>query len=258
MNLPASNKIIGVIFLMVLTLGCDLDSGQNKPNATLIRDDNGKIVAGELTRYFKNGKVASIMNFKDGKLDGKAVKYYDDGVTMRSELIYAAGRLAGVQKRFYKSGALYKEEMYLDGKRNGLTKKYREGGMLMTEAIFRNGFASTDMKEYLTNGKLKKKYPLIIIEEDDQLARNGTYELNIFLSDKTQKVEFYLGQLEEGKYFHSGLERQHNIEDGVLTFTIRLSRGEIASGQYDIVAKVITRLNNVYLISRQHQVKIRY
>ena len=39
---------------------------------------------------------------KKKKLEGKAVKYYEDGLTVRSELNYSAGLLEGLQKRYYK------------------------------------------------------------------------------------------------------------------------------------------------------------
>jgi len=251
-------KIVILFFGLGLTSSCDLEPAQSAPNANIILDQDGKIIEGEYTRYYESGKVASVMNFKDKKLEGKAVKYYEDGLTVRSELNYSAGLLEGLQKRYYKSGALYKEETYAENKRNGITKKYREGGALMSEAMFRNGFAGTDLKEYLTNGKLKKIYPEIVIEEEDNLRGDGTYKIKVFLSDKSQKVEFYLGELDDGMYLNDIMQRQYSQDDGVLTFTIILERGQIAQGEYDIIAKVITRLNNVYVTTRKHSIRVSY
>jgi len=251
-------KNILLFYCLIVISGCDLEPSQSEPNANIIRDKEGKIIEGEYTRYSKSGKVASVMNFKNKKLEGWAVKYYEDGVSKRSELNYSVGLLEGVQKRYYKSGALYKEEMYAGDKRNGITKKYREGGELMSEAMFKDGFPGTDLKEYLTNGKLKKIYPEIVIEEEDNLRENGTYNIKVFLSDKSQKVEFYLGELDEGNYLNDNMQRQYSQDDGVLTFTIYLERGQIANGEYNIIAKVITRLNNVYVITRKHAIRIRF
>jgi MORN repeat protein len=242
--------------LIVLLYSCELDTGQSDPNANLVLDKDGKIVEGEYTRFFDDGKVAAIMTFKDRKLDGKAVKFYEDGRTKRSELNYSGGKLEGVQKRFYKSGAIYKEEMYVDDKRNGLTKKYREKGNLMSEAIFKNGFPGTNLKEYLTDGRLKKKYPKIVIEED-QFVSKGTYTIRIFLSDKSQKVEFYLGQLDKDGYINDELKRQYNVVDNVLTYSVYLHPGEYVKDEINVVAKVITRLNNVYIITRNHTITIK-
>ena len=258
MKVITREKITGLFFLIIIAHGCDLGADQSAPNANLIRDKEGKIIEGEFSQYFEDGKLAAVMNFKDKKLDGRAVKYYKDGVTKRSELNYSAGQLEGIQRRYYKSGALYKEELYVGDRRNGITKKYWEGGELMSEAAFKNGFAGANLKEYLTNGKLKKKYPEIVIKEENQLVLNGTYKLKIFLSDKSQKVEFYLGELEDGIYLNDEIDRQYNIDDGVLTYTIILKSGQIAKGEYNIIAKVITRLNNVYITTRKHSVVIKY
>ena len=258
MKLTFNLKNVILIYCLAGFSGCDFEPNDSAPNANIIRDQDGKIIAGEYTRYAKSGKVLSVMNFKNRKLEGRAVKFYKDGITKRSELNYSVGRLEGIQKRFYKSGALYKEEMYVGGKRNGITKKYREGGNLMSEAMFRDGFAGTDLKEYLTNGKLKKIYPVIVIEEEDNLAKNGTYKVKVFLSDKSQKVEFYLGELDDGMYLNDNMLRQYTEDDGVLIFAIYLEKGEIAVGEYDIIAKVITRLNNVYITTRKHALRIKY
>jgi hypothetical protein len=251
-------KIVTLIFWVLVIQGCELESTQSDANANIIRDEEGKIIEGELIQYYKTGKVAAVMNFKDKKLDGKAVKYYKDGITKRSELNYSNALLEGIQKRYYKSGALYKAEMYVGDKRNGITKKYWEGGGLMSEATFSNGFAGTNLKEYLTNGKLKTKYPRIVIEEKDQLVLNGTYKLKVFLSDNSSKVEFYLGKLAEGIYLNDEILRQYSADSGVLTFTISLKPGEIATVEYNIIAKVITRLNNVYIATTKHTVAIKY
>lgn len=258
MNALVKINIATLLFSVAIIHGCEIESTQSSPNANIIRDKEGKIIEGELTQYFKSGKIAAVMNFKAKKLDGKAVKYFEDGVTKRSELNYSAGLLVGNQRRYYESGALYKEEMYVGDKRNGITKKYREGGNLMSEATFKDGFAGANLKEYLTNGKLKTKYPKIVIEELDQLAFNGSYQLKVFLSDNSAKVKFYIGKLDEGIYLSDEIMPQYATDDGILNFTINLERGEIAKGEYNIIAKVITRLNNVYITTRKHTVEIKY
>jgi MORN repeat protein len=251
-------KLKLLIVFIVISQGCDLKTTQSDPNDNLIRDKDGKIIEGEYTQYFDDGKVAAVMHFKNKKLDGKAVKYYKDGITKRSELNYTAGKLAGIQKRYYKSGALYKEEIYVDDKRNGITKKYRESGKLMSESTFKNGFAGANLREYLTNGKLKKRYPEIVIEANDQIKLNGTYTLKIFLSDKTKNVEFYIGKLDEGIYLNDHLDQQYNINDGILTYKYHLRPGEFISYDIHIIAKVITRLNNVYVTTKKYPLRIEY
>ena len=226
--------------------------------SNIVKDSEGKVVSGEVTQYSKSGKLAAIVNVTDYKLNGPARKYYEDGETLRSELNYKMGKLDGLQKRYYESGGLYKEEMYSNGKRDGLIKKYRESGMLMTEAIYKNGEPGTELKEYLTDGSLKKKYPSIVIDEVDNLRLNGTYQLNVYMSDKAKKVDYYFGELEEGKYFSKNLKKQYNVTDGVLKLVFYLKPGDFMMEDINIVARMPTRLNNAFITSRRHRIGIEF
>jgi len=247
-----------LLLLIIFIQSCEPGSSIKEPESNIVKDNEGKIVSGEVTKYSQGGKVAAVMNFKNYKLDGKAVKYYKDGITKRSELNYRIGSLEGVQKRFYQSGALYKEEMYAEDKRHGLTKKFRESGQLMSEAYFKHGFAGANLTEYLTDGTLKKKYPKIVIEEEYRLELDGSVRLKVYLSDKSKKVKFYLGALDEGKFLNDNLDEQFTSKKGVTTFTIYLKPGETAKGEYHLVARVITRLNNVYVTTKKHKISVRF
>ena len=246
------------LIVLIILPGCEQPTAADNGPAKLIKDKDGRIIEGEYKKYNAKGKLAAVMHFKDKVLHGPATKYYADGKTVRSELNYEQGQLQGIQKRYYESGKLYKEEMFVNGKRHGLTKKYRESGMLMTEAMYKNGFAGTDLKEYLTNGKLKKKYPKIIVKEEDRLTLNGTYTVKVYLSDKSKKVKYYLGKLDEGKFLHDKLEQQHNVNQGILTYTFHLRPGEFLMQELDIVARVPTRLNNTFVTTRKYRLGIEF
>jgi antitoxin component YwqK of YwqJK toxin-antitoxin module len=173
---------------------------------------------------------------------------------MRSELVYKEGKLDGMQKRYYESGALYKEEPYVKGKRHGLVKKYRESGKLMTEVDYKNGQPGTILKEYLTDGRLKTKYPKIVVEEIDNLSSSGEYTVRVTMSDGTKNVKYYLGELDDGVYFSDFLKEHHDVKDGVLELKAYLKRGEKLNQEINIVARMPTRLNNAFITS--HRIRI--
>jgi len=252
-----SNTIKFVVFALAIVViqGCVTEA--DKPNTNIILDDDGKIISGDFTKFWDNGNISAEMTFKDKKLHGRAVKYYKDG-KKRSEQKYINGKLEGIQKRYYTSGALYKEETYVNGKRHGLTSKFREGGLLMTEAIYKNGFPGTELKEYLTDGTIKKIYPEIVVIEEESLRKNGTLKITVFLSDKSKKVRFYLGKLDEGKFLHKGLAEQHGIKNGVLSYTFSMKPGDILEHQFDFIARTPTKLNNSFITTRSYKVKIRF
>ncbi len=240
--------------LLLLVLACEPQTAKEPATSKVVRDDKGRIIEGPLKVFYPSGKLKGEVNYKNGKLHGRAVKYYEDGTTIKSELHYEQGKLHGLQKRYYKTGALYKTENFNMGVRDGEVKKYRRNGRLMTETLYRNGYPGIYLKEYLTNGKLKKKYPSIKVKTLDRLAENGTYTLRFYLSDNSKKVTFYQGKLHDG-YLHKGLQELPAV-NGVLDYEIKLEPGQAARGELYLVAKVVTRLNNVYITTAHHKLAV--
>lgn len=253
------NKLSLLLICFLFLNGCDIPIDDGGPNSNLVKDKDGKIIAGELTKFSPSGRVAAVLNLKDGKLDGAARKYYEDGVTIRSELFYVKGKLEGMQKRYYKSGALYKEEIYKNGKRDGMVRKYRESGKLMSTATYKNGYPGKDLVEYLTDGRVKKKYPKLIIKEEDRLRINGTYKLRIYLSDHAKKVDYYIGELTDGTYLSNKLQKQNTVNaKGELVLSFYLQPGNYVMKEINIIAKTATRLNNSFITSRRYRIAIEY
>ena len=86
-----------ILSFVLFQIACGDETSSNEGN--IIRDDEGKIVSGEIKKYTVSGKLESVFNVANYKLNGPATKYYEDGVTPRSELIYKDGKLEGLQKR---------------------------------------------------------------------------------------------------------------------------------------------------------------
>jgi len=71
MRLFNKMKVLLPFLIIGINSGCDLVPKEKIPNSDLILDSQGKIIEGELTRFFDDGKIAAVVNFKDKKLDGK-------------------------------------------------------------------------------------------------------------------------------------------------------------------------------------------
>jgi antitoxin component YwqK of YwqJK toxin-antitoxin module len=52
---------------------------------------------------------------------------------------YKNGKLEGIRKVYYRSGALAEETSYVNGVKNGLYKNYAENGVIIEESIYKNG-----------------------------------------------------------------------------------------------------------------------
>ncbi len=174
------------------------DHGNETGTFTYFADAKGKVVMA--TREFSENGSVSYTIFYDPKKnvvsEGKTVdrqnegewKYYHEAskdiMTIEN---YSKGKLTGVRKVFYKSGAIAEETSYQNGIKNGPSKVYTEKGIVMEESNFKNGkydgmaiFRNPDGKiaskgpfvqgekkgvwEFYENGKLKKKETLPIVK----------------------------------------------------------------------------------------------
>jgi len=66
--------------------------------------------------YGSSAKPISSSNYVNGQLEGKVVKYYDDGTTLKEESNYKNGKLDGVAKYYDQEGNVKLEYTYKNGK----------------------------------------------------------------------------------------------------------------------------------------------
>lgn len=158
---------------------------------------------GLVVSHRKDGKVMSEINMKDGNMHGLC-KYYFPSGNIHTEYLYDNGKLHGELKQYYENGQPYKVVPYTQGKIDGIEKTYKSDGKLLAEVPYKDGQPGIGVKEYGSKG-LFKNNPTIVVEEIDHMLRNNEYILKIYLSDKSTNVEFYLGELTEGKYLNEKL-----------------------------------------------------
>ena len=92
-------------------------------------------------------------NFQNGKLEGISKEYYGSGA-LQSEANYKNGKKEGIEKFYYESGALQEERNYKNDKKEGISKMYYESGALKSEGNFKNGKLEGILKGYDENGNL--------------------------------------------------------------------------------------------------------
>jgi len=100
----------------------------NKSDAVMTIEhynDNGQL-NGEKVIYFKNGKEAEKMTYKDGKIDGVANWYSESGQLLRTSA-YVNGELHGQSKYYDASGNITAEGVYQRDRKHGIWKFYENG-----------------------------------------------------------------------------------------------------------------------------------
>jgi len=90
------------------------------------------------TKYYKNGKVRSVTNYKDGKREGVSKSYFQSG-SIEQEVMWAADKLNGQHKIHYADGQLKQEATFVNGIRDGLIRTFYESGELWIEEDYDYG-----------------------------------------------------------------------------------------------------------------------
>ena len=75
--------------------------------------------------------------FKNGKINGIAKRYYESGA-LEGEHPHINGKENGIAKVYYESGALEGEHPYINDKMNGVVKIYYENGKLAGTSTYKN------------------------------------------------------------------------------------------------------------------------
>ena len=236
------NLVVSLFLLAIITSGCQFFGGGKQaekevknPDGTFIKkthfnnDPNSPVEwelslkvneAGETvrhglnTRYSKTGKVYERINYVDNKKHGERLTYHT-------------------------TGKVWKEQNYVNGNLHGDCKRYDRQGKLTAEYNYANGLVGVGLKEY-TNLGVERKQPQLKIERIDQLKSGNKYLLRLSLAgenvNRIKSVEYYLGDLVEGKYFHKNMKPANRLSDkmGELVFTV--PKGNMLKDAFNIVA----------------------
>lgn len=209
---------------------------------------------GEVISKHANGKVRSVVNYKDGVKHGIAKDFYETGV-QRLEINYQDGKKHGQYKMFYEDGTLYKEANYLEDRLHGVEKVFRENGTIMSEAPFKNGFSGLGLKEYTTKNKERTRYGEIVVKEIDKTAFTNEMILEFSLSEKVRELNFMVGELEDGKFLHNGLEYLP-MKNNIGSYTVMVPKGQYIMGKFNVVASYKTNQGNICVLQRTYNLSV--
>jgi antitoxin component YwqK of YwqJK toxin-antitoxin module len=206
--------------------------------------------------YGSDGRLLSTVNYVNGKKEGKTTNYYSSG-KVHSTILYKNGIKEGDAIWYYKSGKAYSINPFINNKLNGVQKKYYENGKLQAEVPYKDGQPGTGLKEYTPEGKLITNYPEIIIQEVNQIAASDRFILKIYLSKRSADVQFYLDELDLGKYLKKYMY-EIPTNNGVATRIYDVPPGYVKFQKINIIARVKTDLRNTYITQRPYNLAIQH
>lgn len=234
------------IFLVLITTSCDRLVPNNgkvkKPNST----KKEKIYNGKRKNYL-DGKLTSIVTYKDSLKNGEAINYYPDG-NVNIIFNYKDNKKHGDFKWFYENGKLYEDGSYKNGKKHGLFKRYTKTGKLSSEMTWFDGLPCKGLKEYDDNGQLKAT-PKIVVKHKNTIKLDNTYTIEFSLNDNRKNVKFYEGYLGDNNSFSSHfIAIDGSGGKGIIEYYV--NPGTYIMKTITIIAEVKTKDNNFYIITK--------
>jgi len=140
-------------------------------------DKESGFIEGEHFTYFPSGKVEQKADYKENKLDGKRILFYESGDTLIIES-YKNSQYVGIYKSFYPGGLLESEGQYESGMMNGEWNFYYDNKQLKEVVAFKGNEENGPFVEYHKNGKMKAKGTYKTTEKNiDGNREHGPLEL---------------------------------------------------------------------------------
>ncbi len=264
------HKIQRLLIILVTTIlvfsGCKPKNNRVKDNVAYEYYDNGRIkteagvkndtlLNGICKNYTPDGYLESVYTYVDGKKEGPGVTYYNNG-KLRTKVSFRNNKLNGTVRMYYKSGELYRVTNYREGKAEGMRISYYKNGKVMSEVPYKDDYPGLGIREYTQDGKqIPDLLPKILITADNRLALGNTYILKISLSKNEPSTTFYIGDLVDNKYIHSGLWPR-KAANGTLDYHLEVHKGGFLMETLTISATFLTSHKSWAVVSRKYNLAI--
>jgi len=190
---------------------------------------------------------------ENGIMTGFYKSYYKSGGPFE-EINFVKGKREGLAKKYYESGILCEATPYRKGMAHGIKKRYRRTGELMCEIPYYQSNLCKGMKEYSTDGTVKKRYPTIQFKPNREHLKDGTFILEISLSDGSLGVEYFEGTLTKQGYIPWNAKLLKNVEGGIGKLVLNVPKKSYLAKEVHIIAKTKTMQSNYYIATATYDV----
>jgi len=240
-------KLPGILVLIVVIIFAGCDNFQNRnQKSNHVKSTTDSIIV--VKKPYKN--TQNVTEYEIPVLRGTGIKhgiqkrYYLHG-SLYSEIPYVHGKREGIAKTYYPSAlgeqpAVWKEQPFINNALNGTCRRYHRDGELQAEYEYKDGLPATGLKEYYPSGKSVKLPSLILTKSNAGVY----YYVTARLSENKKDVDYYVGDLVEGKFLPPRLKTLQ-VKNGIGEILLPLDTKKVT-----ITAEMYTDYQNRYLISK--------
>jgi antitoxin component YwqK of YwqJK toxin-antitoxin module len=206
---------------------------------------------GVTKQFYENGILLSSTEYIDDKKNGWYLEYSEKNSKIMIKAHFKDDKQDGELIQYYQEGMLFRESNYTNGHLNGTMKTYWPSGKIKSENYYKMDTFAIGLKEYDIEGNLLKS-PEIIVKEINRLALLNMIVLQVSLSDKNEKVVYYMDDLIDGKYLDPKSYKVH-VKDGIGTINFQVAPKNTIMQKVSIIAKAQTKYGNTLILHKYYR-----
>ena len=112
---------------------------------------------GYMVQYYQNGILAERIGFFEGKKEGVAKKWFDDGQLQKTSY-YSANKLHGEETIWWSNGVIAATRNYTHGYKDGIQQRWYTNGQIARKTHYVLGKEEGLQQAWLENGKIYINY----------------------------------------------------------------------------------------------------
>lgn len=196
-----SNCLVAIFLVFLLAAGCAGKGSSKKGSGDLSADTVSVPDTGftGIKKYYSKDLLVKEVTFRNGIQEGEMKSYYEGG-QLNQTLWYENGLREDSARKYYLEGQLFRTTPFKHDTIDGTQIQYYRNGRVRAKLHFTKGLRTPSLEEYTMDGKLIKDYPEIVFTINDNYSTAGKVRINLDLTDKTRKVNFYRGEFTNGVF----------------------------------------------------------
>jgi hypothetical protein len=174
--------------------------------------------------------------------------YYTNGLLYQT-FWYENGLKEDTAKWYYEDGKVFRTTPFKKDSMEGIQTQYYKNGRVRAKLSFVSGLRTPYLVEYASDGTKITGYPDLVIKIKDDYNQNGTYKINIELTDKNVKATFYRGEFIDNLFMPKKYAKINTTEK---TGYLELKKSGTSKADYvGIIGEISTQLGNKYLVYKR-------
>lgn len=199
-------------------------------------------------KYYSGARLVKEVTFRNGIRNGETKTYYQGG-QLYQRFWYENDLREDSAKWYYLEGQVFRSTPYRRDTIDGIQVQYYRSGRVKAKIGYKKGLRTTFFQEFTQDGRLVAGYPEIVASVDDEYSTKGLVRINLELSDKSEKVKFYRGELTDG-VFDTARCKLLNTVNGKAAISLKKSKPP-QPDYVGVVAEITTGFGNRYLTSKK-------